>query len=151
MPEPSEIVAHITSVSGARITRIVPCHVTIGRQAYPAARYTEHLMTPENTPAWHRGEREYDREAIYCVGPLPASKIRGNVVYRIKGEPDEWYISCYFGDVKARKQDVADKTDVHPFGNMFMLSPWRAHSGEKIDAYDRVPYRRVRAVAHIRL
>jgi hypothetical protein len=155
---PSDIVTYLASIKSAKITRILPCYVTIGKQTYPAARYTECWMTPQGTAAWNRGEREYEREMIYCVGFLPTVKLRGSVAFTLEGrisehgwsgDADEWYVAGYYGTVKGRKQDKAEPSEYHPFGNSFLLAPWHMSDGLKIDHYARVPYRRV--VAHVGL
>lgn len=149
MTTPSDIITYLTGIKNAKITRILPCYVTIGSRTYPAARYTEHLMTPENCDAWRRGEREYDREMIYCVGFLPSAKLNGNVAFTITGEPSEWYVAAYYGNVVKRKQETAEPNEFHPFGNSFLMAPWSVPDGTQIDHHARVPYRRV--AAHVAL
>lgn len=150
MPTPSDVVSYLASIKNAKITRVIPCYVTIGRQTYPAARYMETMMTPTNSPAWARGEREYTQEVVYCVGSLPSAKLRGNVAFILSQHADwgieetrEWYVASYYGDVKAGKQETKAPNEFHPFGNSFMLAPWSVPDGGAIDHYARVPYRRV--------
>ena len=138
MTTPSDIITYLASIKNAKITRILPCYVTIGRRTHPAAHYWETLATPTGSPAYARGEREYVREMVYCVGYLPPAKLRGNVAFVIDGT--EWYVAAYFGNVSDRKQETAVPNEYHPFGNMFLLAPWE---GGKIDEYARVPYRRM--------
>lgn len=145
MTTPSDVITYLAGIKDSKITRMLPCYVTIGRQTYPAARYWETLMTPTGTPAYARGERDYTRETIYCVGFLPSAKLRGNVAFVIDGEPAEWYVAAYYGNVTGRKQSAAAPSEFHPFGNCFMMSPWSVPDGSKIDYHARVPYRRVAA------
>ncbi len=48
--------------------------LTIGRETYPAVRYSERVTIGEGCPAYDRGEREYVREAFYVLAEkLPPS------------------------------------------------------------------------------
>ena len=144
MPTPSDIVTYLASLKGAHIVRVVPRYVTVGRQTYPAARYTERLQTPPGSAAYQRGERTYEREMIYCVGFLPSAKVRGNVAFTVDDDSRDWFVAGYYGDVVRRKQKTATPSEFRPFGNSFLLAPWDSPDGTKIDTYARVPYRRVK-------
>jgi len=123
------------------VTRVETSFITIRGEQYPAARYTERLQHTPGTPAYARGEREYTREMIYCVGMLPAVRRNGNVAFRMPGDSRDWYVASYYGNVKNRKQETAEPDEYHPHGNMFLLAPWDI-DGATIDQYERVPYKR---------
>jgi hypothetical protein len=140
---PNDVVSYLTGIKNAHIVSCVPVTVTIKGKVYPAARYIERLDTPVNTRAWNEGERTDEREMVYCVGPLPACKVHGNVAFTVEGETNEYYVASYSGRVHNRKQEyVAPGKEYHPFGNDFILTPWTV-PGQKIDTYARVPYKRV--------
>jgi hypothetical protein len=122
--------------------------LTIKGTTYPAARYTEHLTISPGCRAYAEGKREYDREAFYVAGPLPACKRNGNVAFRVTGESDDWYVSGYFPHMNGRTQDDIGNPKYdsflpyHPFGASWYMSPWDIKDS-KIDSYERVPYKRV--------
>lgn len=122
---------------------VKPCTVTIRGGIYSAARYKQTTPNDPSTPAYKRGELAATREFIYCVGMLPVVVRNRNVVFMIDGEPAEWYVACYAGEVKQRKQTVQPVNEYHPFGNSFMLAPWDVPDGKRIDHYARAPYVRV--------
>jgi len=121
--------------------------ITIGKETYPAASYIERCAVPPGCPAYDRGEREYTRHMIYCVGKLPSKARRGHVAFRMQDDAHDWYVAAYYGNVKGRVQETAEPNDYHPFGNAFMLAPWDPVDGVTIDAHARVPYPRQRITA----
>lgn len=143
MTTPAQIAEYLRSIPNARVTSTAPCTLTIGKVSYPACRYTETLATPAGCEAHRRGEREYTREMFFVAGMLPSANRRGNVAFTIAGEPCEWYVAGYFGNVRDRKQEIKSPDEFHPFGNDFLLAPWDIKDGLPIDHYARVPYRRV--------
>ncbi len=123
---------------------VVPMTVQIGKTCYPAARYQQTCKVPENSQAWLRGEREYVRDMIYCVGARPACYRRSDkTCFRFIGDSRDWYIASYVLD------DVASNpqySEYHPFGEAFQLAPWAVMDGTAIDHYEPKPYARVATV-----
>lgn len=120
-----------------------PCRVAIGKATYVAARYKQTLRTPENSPAWNRGEREYTRESIYCIGERPSAYKRSSKTYfRFIGDSQDWYVCCYCPAEVSHDPKYAAH---HPFGASFILAPWDVPDGTGIDYYAPRPYTRIGA------
>lgn len=139
--QPNDIVNYLSLLPS--VLSVEPCRVTIKGISYNAARYKELLPVSEGTQAYRRGEREYMRETIYIVGALPAVKRNGNCVFRLAGDPHDWYVAGYYPAYKNRQpQPAGQPNQYHPFGAMFLLSPWDVKDST-IDQYERHPYKRV--------
>lgn len=107
------------------VTNVTPCTITIGRQAYPAARYVQD-----------------GRNMVYCAGLLPKPYLRsGRLAFVMPDSANEWYVACYSGRIVDRKQECKLQTKIHPFGNSFILAEWNLP--DRIDAYESRPYRRI--------
>ena len=122
------------------VTKAEPLSVEICGIVYPAAAYVQRLDTPEGSPAYARGERRYLRQAVYVAGMLPRDYCHNTrCVFRfpqsMAAPPRDWYIACYFGDLKRHRQAVAQPSEFHPFGNSFILMPWDL--ANPIDAHER--------------
>jgi hypothetical protein len=122
------------------ITHAESVRVTIGRTTYDGVLYKQTMETPRNTHAYVDGEREYQREAIYLLGDLPAAyRRRKSTCFTITGDEREWYIGSW------NTREVANDPEYAKFhyeGNAgFQLMPWTADS--KIDDHARTPYQRV--------
>lgn len=59
--------------------------LTIGRQRFPAIRYTQVVPIQAGCPAYDRGEREHTREALYVLGELPPSYVHNPGSMRASG------------------------------------------------------------------
>lgn len=121
------------------VTSASPMQVRIGRQSYPAALYTSTMTVSPGCRAYEAGQRSYQQTMIYCAGPLPSAKRRGNVAFTIDGDARDWYVACYATQEAAENPQYAE---FHPFGQSFQLAPWDI-ADSRIDQYARVPYRRV--------
>lgn len=110
-----------------QVTETQAARVTIGRETFNGAHYVESLVAPETA----RNPGPYKSEALYLVGPLPASyRKRSRTVYRFEGDAREWYVAGY-ADARAMAPQFAK---FHPFGVAFYLRPWDVPGGESIDA-----------------
>ena len=119
-----------------------PLTVQIGKTSFPAARYKQRLSILENSPAWLRGEREYVREMIYCVGERPACYRRSSkTCFRFIGDSRDWYLASYV----PRDANDSRFSEYHPFGEGFQLAPWNVPDGTAIDHHEPKPYARVGA------
>ena len=104
------------------VTDVTPIEVTIGRETWPACRYTRN------------GKTRY-----YLVGQRPKGHQRcPRVCYTLDG--CEWYVGAYL-HTHADRSSIARKIQ-HPFGPNWMLMPWGPEG--RIDDYEDVPYRRVK-------
>jgi len=103
------------------VTNVEPATVTIGKQTWDGARYTQ-----------------YDRRHFYLVGDLPKSFLRGpNTSYQLPEDARDWYVACYMAEF----DDLEDRFKVfHPFGNHWIMMPaFAIHDG-----HDQT-YRRMKA------
>lgn len=62
----------LAGIQGARIEIGRRYVLAVGKSRFPVVEYRQTYQTPENSPAWHRGEREYVREMAYAIGPIPS-------------------------------------------------------------------------------
>ena len=121
---------------------ITTCTLRIGRHDYPAARYLQRHATPPGSPAYVRGEREYLSQTIMAVGKLPSFYRRSSkVCFTMADAVHEWFVAGYAGAIANRVQADVEPSDINPFGNTFLVSPWNL--SEPIDRYERNQYRRV--------
>ncbi len=127
--QPQEVAVYVESTDHAH--EVLPVTVTVEGKTLPAARYTN----------------EHGRTAIYVAGKLPPCKLRkGSTLtcFLVEGDPRDWYVACYYPQVKARRQ-VAPNPEFsarQPFGYSFILMPWDIE-GESIDHYAPRTYKRV--------
>lgn len=106
-----------------------PVRVRLGRTYYDGARFTD----------------EHGRKVFYLVGERPAAHRRSKrVVWKMPGEPYEYYVGGYIG---AKSASGPQYSRFHPFGATFNLFPWSVPSGEAIDQYEPAgrKYRRLYA------
>lgn len=123
------------------VLHAVPCTITIKGTSYAAARYAENVTISPGCDAYARGERQYTREAIYVLGPLPKHyQRRRKAAYVVQGDTREWYIAGYW-DGRPNPFNPGTERDYHPFGKNFILAPWTF--SEAIDQYETHKYDRV--------
>lgn len=126
------------------VTSTTPCIIVIKGSYYAACLYKQRLTNTLGTRA-HPERREYDREMVYVVGLLPAVVRNGNAAFAMPNSINEWYVAGYFPAYQKRRQrqGAVAAGEHHPFGANFLLSPWDASDGIKIDHHARTPYKRV--------
>ena len=117
---------------GDHIHSVRPVSVTIGKVTYQGAEYGQ-THFPEGL-------------RIFLVGELPKCYARrpNGTCFKFQDDSHDWYICCYADD-----KAVREKSEFHPFGRTFILSPWSVPSGEAIDRYELKPYDRVPAILNL--
>lgn len=139
-PKPEMVADYLMTLPG--MLAATPCRVTIGKESFPAARYTQRLPIAPGCPAYARGEREHVITSIYVAGMVPNQyKRTSHLAFTIEGDSRDWYIACYAGAIIKRRQNTQAPAPYHPFGNSFVLKPWDL--AERIDHFERKPYARI--------
>ena len=117
----------------------VPCTVLLGNESFVGCSYKQDRQPLPGAPS----QEPYTMEAIYCLGTAPKAHRRENRCYRRSDDSREWYLAAHLDSLGYQRLTDGQKSQFHPFGPTFILSPWKVPSGEKIDAYERKPYRRI--------
>lgn len=134
---------YLASLPG--VSDVKPVTVTIGRETFSGARYTDTRHYTAGMMAVQRGERKdgepYTREWLYLLGDLPKPYQRSTrVAFTMADDKREWYVASY--------HDGRDAPAKPPFTPCFQLAPWE--DNKPIDYQEtiggwRKPYRRVAA------
>lgn len=124
-------------VSLPHVKNVSACRVTIGKQAWEGARYTQvHKYTSDmqgvQDGRFKAGD-EYERVAIYLIGKRPDLKRH---CFPFDGH--DWYIACH---TDPSKPIAPEHQQYHPFGHSFVLMPWDLPNS--IDQYEPKPYHRI--------
>lgn len=124
------------------IRDVRPCRVTIGKSTWEGASYSQVFQWQQGMDGVQQGEHkageEYYVRHIYLLGKAPNTG-RAGQCFPYEGK--DWFVAGYYdGPNPEAIAPVESQIKHHPFGKMFMLSPWDAPG--KIDEYERSPYRR---------
>jgi hypothetical protein len=131
-PMPEALTAYLRTLPQVLLARPLG-GVTIGKTSYAvAARYFAKNTAPLGSPK--EGET-YTREFVYVVGVLPKELVSDRKKIILPNDTRDWYlVGGYYFPEKSRTQQVREPNDFHPFGSMFILSPW--DSPGKIDEHE---------------
>jgi hypothetical protein len=140
----ARLLAEWLKTLGPHILDARPVLVTIGNATLPAARYVQRVQPPPLAP----NQATHDETRFYVLGDVPKVAQRpGKACFPFAG--GEWFVAGGWCNWLLRlwhretESDPADIRHRNPFGPWFAVALWDVPSGQKIDYFERKPYRRV--------